>query len=239
MSQLIKPFAVIVPAAGRGLRFNQEVPKQYTLLDGMSILELSLDPIIRFSECLGICLVISREDSQWESLSFEGLELNCIEGGEERFLSVLNGINFWQNSSKTFDFILIHDAVRPCIRKSEIESLFKTLEDTSIDGAVLGTPCRETMKEVSSADNIVKRTVDRRSLWTAFTPQVFRKEALFSAFNNLEDKSVDFSDEASFIEANQGKIKVIEGSRENIKVTLPEDLNIAKSILISQGRISG
>ena len=95
------------------------------------------------------------------------------------------------------------------------------------------------MKEVSSADNIVKRTVDRRSLWTAFTPQVFRKEALFSAFNNLEDKSVDFSDEASFIEANQGKIKVIEGSRENIKVTLPEDLNIAKSILISQGRISG
>ena len=107
--------------------------------------------------------------------------------------SVLNGINFWQNSSKTFDFILIHDAVRPCIRKSEIESLFKTLEDTSIDGAVLGTPCRETMKEVSSADNIVKRTVDRRSLWTAFTPQVFRKEALFSAFNNLEDKFVDFS----------------------------------------------
>ena len=107
MSQLIKPFAVIVPAAGRGQRFNQEVPKQYTLLDGMSILELSLDPIIRFPQCLGICLVISREDSQWESFSFEGPELNCIEGGEERFLSVLNGINFWQNSSKTFDFILI------------------------------------------------------------------------------------------------------------------------------------
>ena len=238
MSQLIKPFVVIVPAAGRGDRFNQELPKQYTLLDGISILQLSLEPIISFSECLGICLVISREDSQWESLSFESPELNCVEGGKERFLSVLNGINFWKNSSKSFDSILIHDAVRPCIRKSEIESLFKTLEDTSIDGAILGAPCSETMKEVSRSDHTVKRTLDRRSLWTAFTPQVFRKEVLFNAMNNLEDKSVDFSDEASFIEANQGKIKVIEGSRENIKVTLPEDLNIAKSILISQGRIS-
>ena len=170
MSQLIKPFVVIVPAAGRGDRFNQELPKQYTLLDGISILQLSLEPIISFSECLGICLVISREDSQWESLSFEGPELNCIEGGKERFLSVLNGINFWQNSSKTFDFILIHDAVRPCIRKSEIESLFKTLEDTSIDGAILGAPCSETMKEVSRSDHSliiyhISSLMDEHAIW--------------------------------------------------------------------------
>ena len=238
MNQLIKPFVAIVPAAGRGERFNQEIPKQFTSLNDMSILQLSLEPITSFQECLGICLVISGEDSDWKSLSLKGPELNFIEGGKERFHSVLNGINFWKNSSKSFGSILIHDAVRPCIRRSEIESLFANLEDTSIDGVILGAPCRETMKEVSSSDHIVERTVDRSSLWTAFTPQLFRKEALFEALNNLEDKSLEFSDEASFVEANEGKIKIIEGSRENIKVTMPEDLNIVKSILINQGRIT-
>ena len=106
MNQLIKPFVAIVPAAGRGERFNQEIPKQFTSLNDMSILQLSLEPITSFQECLGICLVISGEDSDWKSLSLKGPELNFIEGGKERFHSVLNGINFWKNSSKSFGSIL-------------------------------------------------------------------------------------------------------------------------------------
>ena len=104
---MIKPFVVIVPAAGRGDRFNQEIPKQYVRLEGQSILELSLKPLLDFSECVGVCIVIDSDDQYWSSISIEGTKLNFIEGGEKRFDSVMQGLDFWENSSENYNSILI------------------------------------------------------------------------------------------------------------------------------------
>lgn len=235
---MIKPFVVIVPAAGRGDRFNQEMPKQYIRLEGQSILELSLKPLLDFSECVGVCIVIDSDDQYWSSISIEGTKLNFIEGGEKRFDSVMQGLDFWENSNENYNSILIHDAVRPCVKSEDVRSLLESLDDDEIDGAILGFPCKDTMKEVSTLDFTIKKTVDRDSLWMAHTPQVFRKEILFKARKTLETEDQSYTDEAALIEARNGKVKVVKGSWDNIKITFPEDLKLAKSILTNQGRFN-
>ena len=229
-------FVAIIPAAGSSTRYSGEVPKQFLRVDGRTVLELSIKPILDFSECLGVCILVPQDDQYHKALEIkDNPKIFLTEGGTTRINSVMEWIKFWLKSELSYDHILIHDAARPCLRSSDVQQLLDSI-DSEVDGVVLGIPCSDTIKKVSAKGSLVLNTVDRSKLWRAFTPQIFRKEALqnHALEENIKKK---FTDEASLVEANGGKLKMVKGFEDNIKLTFPEDLSLIKSILSSQGRL--
>ena len=229
-------FVAIIPAAGDSSRYSGEVPKQFLKVDGRTVLELSIKPLLDFSECLGVCVLVPPEDQYHKALEIkDNPKIFLAEGGTSRIDSVSKGVKFWQQSELSYDYILIHDAARPCLRSSDVQQLLTSI-DGEVDGVVLGIPCSDTIKKVSAEGSLVLNTLDRSKLWRAFTPQIFRKEVLQK--NALEENiEKEFTDEASLVEANGGKLKMVKGFEDNIKLTFPEDLGLIKSILSSQGRL--
>ena len=229
-------FVAIIPAAGDSSRYSGEVPKQFLKVDGRTVLELSIKPLLDFSECLGVCVLVPPEDQYHKALEIkDNPKIFLVEGGTSRIDSVSKGVKFWQQSELSYDYILIHDAARPCLRSSDIQQLLDSI-DSEVDGVVLGIPCSDTIKKVSAEGSLVLNTLDRSKLWRAFTPQIFRKEVLQK--NALEENiEKEFTDEASLVEANGGKLKMVKGFEDNIKLTFSEDLGLIKSILSSQGRL--
>ena len=231
----MKNFVAIIPAAGKSSRYSAEVPKQFMKLDGRTVLEISLRPLLDFSECIGICVLIPPEDRYHKALDLiDNSKIFITEGGSSRIKSVANGIKFWEQSDVSYDYFLIHDAVRPCLRSSDVQLVLEAI-DNEVDGVVLGIPCSDTIKRVSIKESIILSTLDRTEIWRAFTPQVFKKEVLVKNITE-ENLNKEFTDEASLVEANGGKLKMVQGSKDNIKLTFSEDLNLIKSILSSQGR---
>ena len=229
-------FVAIIPAAGDSSRYSGEIPKQFLRVDGRTVLELSIRPLLDFSECLGVCVLVPPEDQFHKALEIkDNPKIFLAEGGTSRIDSVAKGVKFWQQSDLSYDYILIHDAARPCLRSSDIQQLLESI-DSEVDGVVLGIPCTDTIKKVSAKGSLILNTLDRSKLWRAFTPQIFRKEVLQK--NALEENIVkEFTDEASLVEANGGKLKMVKGFEDNIKLTFPEDLGLIKLILSSQGRL--
>ena len=229
-------FVAIIPAAGDSSRYSGEIPKQFLRVDGRTVLELSIRPLLDFSECLGVCVLVPPEDQFHKALEIkDNPKIFLAEGGTSRIDSVAKGVKFWQQSELSYDYILIHDAARPCLRSSDIQQLLESI-DSEVDGVVLGIPCSDTIKKVSAKGSLILNTLDRSKLWRAFTPQIFRKEVLQK--NALEENiEKEFTDEASLVEANGGKLKMVKGFEDNIKLTFPEDLGLIKSILSSQGRL--
>ena len=229
-------FVAIIPAAGDSSRYSGEVPKQFLRVDGRTVLELSIRPLLDFSECLGVCVLVPPEDQFHKALEIkDNPKIFLAEGGTSRIDSVSKGVKFWQQSELSYDYILIHDAARPCLRSSDIQQLLESI-DSEVDGVVLGIPCSDTIKKVSAEGSLILNTLDRSKLWRAFTPQIFRKEVLQK--NALEENiEKEFTDEASLVEANGGKLKMVKGFEDNIKLTFSEDLGLIKSILSSQGRL--
>ena len=229
-------FVAIIPAAGDSSRYPGEVPKQFLKVDGRTVLELSIKPLLDFSECLGVCVLVPAEDQYHKTLEIKNNpKVFLAEGGTSRIDSVSKGVKFWQQSELSYDYILIHDAARPCLRSSDVQQLLDSI-DSEVDGVVLGMPCSDTIKKVSAEGSLVLNTLDRSKLWRAFTPQIFRKEVLQK--NALEENiEKEFTDEASLVEANGGKLKMVKGFEDNIKLTFSEDLGLIKSILSSQGRL--
>ena len=229
-------FVAIIPAAGSSTRFSGEVPKQFLRVDGRTVLELSIKPLLEFSECLGVCVLVPHEDQFHKALEIkDNPKIFIAEGGTRRINSVAKGVKFWQRSEFSYDYILIHDAARPCLRSCDVQQLLDSIED-EVDGVVLGIPCSDTIKKVSAKGSLILNTLDRSTLWRAFTPQIFRKEVLQK--NALEENiAEEFTDEASLVEANGGKLKMVKGFEDNIKLTFSEDLGLIKSILTLQGRL--
>ncbi len=229
-------FVAIIPAAGDSSRYSGEIPKQFLRVDGRTVLELSIRPLLDFSECLGVCVLVPPEDQYHKALEIkDNPKIFLVEGGTSRIDSVSKGVKFWQQSELSYDYILIHDAARPCLRSSDVQQLLDSI-DSEVDGVVLGIPCTDTIKKVSAKGSLILNTLDRSKLWRAFTPQIFRKEVLQK--NALEENiEKEFTDEASLVEANGGKLKMVKGFEDNIKLTFPEDLGLIKSILSSQGRL--
>ena len=230
-------FVAIVPAAGNSSRYSGETPKQFLTIDGRTILELSIRPLLDFSECLGVCVLVPAEDQYHKTLEIrDNPKIFLVEGGTSRIDSVLKGVKFWQQSELSYNYILIHDAARPCLRSSDVQQLLNSI-DKETDGVVLGIPCSDTIKRLSAKDSLILETVDRSDLWRAFTPQIFKKEVLQK--NTKQNMDKEFTDEASLVEANGGKLKMVKGFEDNIKLTFAEDLGLIKSILSSQGRLEG
>ena len=230
-----KDFVAIIPAAGKSERFLGETPKQFIKVDGRSILELSLIPLLDFSECKGICVVVPLGDQYHKPLEIlESPKISVIEGSNSRMRSVKLGLDFWKNSKISYDFVLIHDAVRPCLRSSDVKELLNNLSE-DVDGVVLGMPSTDTIKEVVGTSNEISTTLERTKIWKPFTPQIFQKNVLNKSFLTI-NQNTKYTDEASIVEANNGVLKMVQGSNDNIKLTFSEDIPLIKSILSSQGR---
>jgi len=223
----------VVPAAGSGSRMNAAVPKQYLTLLGKTILERTLERLASVEEIKGIMVAIAGDDEHWAGTRLpEGVEVCTVVGGAMRHQSVLNALRALKNNLPAREWILVHDAARPCVHPTDISRLITALGDHEV-GGLLGVPVADTMKRVGKG-GAVMGSVDRDGLWHALTPQMFRLGTLIRAIETAQEGGCAITDESSAVEYTGLQPKVIEGRRDNIKVTTAGDLRLAGQFLNCQ-----
>jgi len=221
---------VIIPAAGVGTRMDVDIPKQYISINGKTIIEHTLDCFIQREEIEGIVVAISKEDEYWSTLSVSNNEkIITVPGGDERFQSVLHGLHTLTDKAQDSDWVLVHDAVRPCLNQSVIDRLIINLRSHDI-GGILALPCRDTMKRSNKTGEILE-TVERENLWYAQTPQMFKFGKLLPAIEKALNDKVHVTDEAMAMELSGYKPLLVQGHPENIKITHKDDLLYMKMYL--------
>lgn len=225
----------MIVAAGVGSRFKSEIPKQLTPIFGKTVLEHSLSGLAK-SHFIDHCLiVINALDTITPHLNFE-IPVTFATGGSERWQSVQSGLQaLIKAGAKEDELILIHDAARPTVPVEDINCVIQAAFCEEF-GAILAAPVADTLKKASSntsGHSYIEQTLDRSVIWQAQTPQVFRVGALLQALNHIAVSGIAITDEASAFEALNLPIRLVVGSRKNIKLTYPEDKIIIESILAS------
>jgi len=224
---------VIVPAAGIGTRMGANRPKQYLPLAGRPVLEHTLERLASHPLITEIVVVLANNDEYWTKLNLNNISkpVTTTIGGTERCDSVLNGLNVLTGRANDNDWVLVHDAARPCIRVSDIEQLISQCENS--DGGLLGLPVKDTMKQVDS-ELLVSETLNRDRIWHALTPQMFRYRNLCDSLEQSLKSDKLVTDEAMAIELAGYKPKLVQGHADNIKITQPDDLALAEFYLQQQ-----
>jgi 2-C-methyl-D-erythritol 4-phosphate cytidylyltransferase len=226
---------VVVPAAGRGTRFGGDVPKQYLPVLGRPLIQHTLARLARHPRIAGVCVALGAEDRHWPGWRELGGKpvLTCV-GGAERADSVLAGLAALPAAVREKDWVLVHDAARPCLRRDDIDRLLDHGCAHDV-GAILATPVRDTLKR-ANLHGAVAMTEPRERLWRALTPQLFRRAALSRALESAREASVRVTDEAMAFERLGLAPLLVEGAEDNIKVTTAADLALAEFLL---ARIDG
>ncbi len=215
-SDLLTDVCVVVPAAGVGTRMGAARPKQYIEIHGRTILEHTLSRIASLHP-RRLIVAVAEDDESYKNLpEIAGCEF--VSGGLERTDSVLNGIAALDLQAD--DWVMVHDAVRPCVRLQDILDLYAAVGNSDI-GGLLGIPVVDTVKKVERNKTIA--TIDRRTLWRAQTPQLFRHGILKRALR----ESSDTTDEAAAVESLGFEPIMVPGHGDNIKITTQEDLELA------------
>jgi len=232
-------FYALIPAAGTGTRLRGGVPKQYLALAGKPMLWHAVASVCA-APVHSVFVVLAPGDAEfarrdWSAFSGRLEPLYC--GGETRRDSVFNGMVAAMAAVDADDWMLVHDAARPCLPKRDLESLIRETRDDQI-GGILALPAADTVKKAAKDEAGAMRIAgseDRSQLWLAQTPQMFRCGLLVQA---LRDAKTAVTDEAGAVEQMGLKPRLVAGSRENIKVTFPEDMRIAEAILENRRRRS-
>ena len=225
----------VVPAAGIGSRMQAQTPKQYLPLAGKTVAQWTLERLASIQQLSGIIVPLRDHDPYWQNVKLPGhIRVETVAGGKERSDSVLNGLN-WLNSHVHQDaWVLVHDMARPCVRLADINRLIEQGRQHP-DGALLASPVVDTLKsQTGEALPSVDATVDRQRLWHALTPQFFPVRLLREALINAVSRNAAITDDASAIELMGGSPLLVESARDNIKITMPEDLLMAELILTAQ-----
>jgi 2-C-methyl-D-erythritol 4-phosphate cytidylyltransferase len=224
-------FWSVVPAAGVGKRMNADRPKQYLLLSEKTVLEQTLTRLIESDVFEKIVVAISEGDPYWDNLPIsKSGKIIRAKGGTERADSVLNALAEIENVADENDWILVHDAARPCITSEDIKKLISELENDEV-GGILALSSHDTLKDVDGLQ--ILSTHDRNRIWRALTPQMFRYGALKNALQ-INQGNTAITDEASALEFQGLSPKIVEGRADNIKITRPEDLALAQFYLAQQ-----
>ena len=227
-------FWAVVPAAGVGERMQADKPKQYLLLNGQTVIEHTLQRLAAHPDIAGIIVAISPNDDWWPSIS---VSLDCllhvVEGGAHRADSVLNGLMILSEYLDDDPWVLVHDAARPCLRVTDIDKMLTSLSEHDV-GGILGVLVNDTVKR-TNLNNEIMESVDRRNLWRAATPQMFRLRQLKQGLETAFSQQMTVTDEASAIELMGLSPMMVEGHSDNIKITVPEDLALASWFLQQQG----
>jgi 2-C-methyl-D-erythritol 4-phosphate cytidylyltransferase len=225
----------VVPAAGRGARFSVAFPKQYAPLVGVPMLVRTLDRLLSHPRIAGAMVALSADDEHWPSITeLEGKPVRTCLGGAERADSVLAALEALAEHCAENDWVMVHDAARPCVRHPDIDALLDQGMQHA-DGAILAAPIRDTVKR-GSAGTPISETLDRSTLWRALTPQLFRygelRDALRTTLSNPQLRP-RITDEAAAFEATGRHPLLVQGDDDNIKVTTLHDLALAEFILTS------
>jgi 2-C-methyl-D-erythritol 4-phosphate cytidylyltransferase len=228
---MFKHFALL-PAAGVGARMGAEHPKQYLDIHGQPMIWHTIRAFEQHAAISRVFVVISAQDGWWEGYDWSAFTklvvLRC--GGQTRADSVLNGLRACAEAVSATDWILVHDAARPCISQSLLNKLLAQL-DTDAVGGILAAPVADTLKRQTEAGRIAE-TVPRAGLWGAQTPQMFRHAMLVKALEMVGGEVTGaVTDEASAIEALGLAPKLVESDLTNLKVTYPRDLDVAAWLL--------
>ena len=223
---LLPQYTVVVPAAGIGQRMKADRPKQYLTIVGKTILEHTLENLYAHPQVKHLVVALNPQDNYFSSLAIASQPwITQVDGGDERAESVLAGLSTIENE----EWVLVHDAARPCLAHDDLTKLLAVAQ-YSKHGAILACRVRDTMKRGDASQNILL-TESRDNLWHALTPQFFPLMTLRDALRNAAQQGVQITDEASAIEWAQGTVSLIEGRASNIKVTQPEDLQLAEFYL--------
>ena len=226
MSQIPEQIIAIVPAAGIGSRMGAELPKQYLILNEQTILGHTLDCLLSHPQIDKVIVALNPQDDYFANLSqATHPKLQCVTGGKERADSVLAGLQLADKGA----WALVHDAARPCLTHQDIDKLIASAV-TFPQGAILAAPVRDTMKRTSS-DGVITETVCREQLWHALTPQFFPVAELSRHLTAALAAGVLITDEASAMEWAGVMPAVVTGRADNIKVTHPDDLQLASLFL--------
>jgi len=225
----------IVPAAGRGARFSaatpEAPPKQYAPLLGATVLEWSLRALLAEPRVHAVVVAVAADDVHWPRIEakLDSPKLLTTIGGASRQDTVTNGLDFLSAQAAADDWVLVHDAARPCLNATDLRALLDAVEaDNDSAGAVLAAPVVDTVKR-ELGDQVA--TVDRQGLWRALTPQVFAFAQLRHALKEATLAGVAVTDEAQAIERLGLRPALVQGSPFNVKVTRVADLGLAADIL--------
>ena len=226
----LPPFWALIPAAGIGSRMRADRPKQYLQLAGKSIIEHTLACFLDHPQLRAVVVSLAVDDPYWPTLGCASdPRIQRADGGNERADSVLSGLlRLSELGAQEQDWVLVHDAARPNLARSDLDLLLAELADDPV-GGLLAVPARDTLKR-AGADGRVQATIDRLIIWQAFTPQMFRLGELQHALADALIAGQVITDEASAIEWAGQAPRLIEGRADNLKVTRPEDLRSLASL---------
>lgn len=219
----------IVPAAGSGSRFGADYPKQYLPLAGKPLIWHTLFALCAFPAIDRVWVVISPDDDWWDHYDWSPFapKLEVVRnGGATRAESVAAGLA--AAAAADDDWMLVHDAARPCLSAPMLETLLAELADDPV-GGILAVPVADTLKRADAAGRVAA-TASRDGLWQAQTPQMFRYRLLRDALAACRE----VTDEAGAVEARGMRPKLVRGDAANLKVTYPADLWLAERILLGR-----
>lgn len=227
---------ILIPAAGIGRRMGTELPKQFLRLGSRTVLEHTLSIFLEHPAVRGVALVLGAgvDVPGLDTLRNRG-RLFEVPGGVERADSVRNGLEFLARQGNPRDWVLVHDAARPCLPVEDLDRLIQTLMEDPV-GGILAARSTDTLKW-SDMEGRVIETLDRNRVWRAQTPQMFRLGLLREALNAALAEGVSVTDEASAMERQGFRPRLVEGSPMNIKITRIEDLDAARVYLQKQNRL--
>jgi 2-C-methyl-D-erythritol 4-phosphate cytidylyltransferase len=210
-----------------------DVPKQYLELLGRRVIDHSLQRLLDHPLIVGVYVALSADDGYWADCEHAAdSRVVRVTGGEERCHSVLNALRALQKVADPRDWVLVHDAVRPCLDVGDLALLIETLSDHPV-GGLLGIPMQDTLKRISSDGSVVE-TVPRSDLWRAYTPQMFRLGLLTEALDGALQNGELVTDDASAMELAGHRLLMVEGHAGNLKITRPADLVLAAFHLSQQ-----
>lgn len=228
-----KAIWVIVPAAGSGQRMRSSLPKQYLPIKGVTILEHTINKFLSMDIIAGVIVALAPNDTRFESLAIASHpKVTTTTGGAERSESVLSALGVLKSKILANDWVLVHDAARPCITQAAVKALIEAVKDHSV-GGILGVPVSDTLKHVDH-QLMIESTVDRQNIWQAQTPQLFRYGILLESLRLALNLGNAVTDEASALEMSGYQPQIVAGHRDNIKITHSEDLAIAEFVLDQQ-----
>ncbi len=222
--------AVLIPAAGSGTRFGGKKPKQFTDLDGRAVFIRTIEAFADRDDVTKIVIAIPEDELEmyeikWGAkLDFYGVK--TIIGGEQRWQTVQKLLDEVKDGD--FDLIAIHDAARPCITENTITEVFNAAMEHG--AAIPASKLVGTIKR-SDTDNNILETVDRSELWEAQTPQTFKTEIIFNAYENLSEDDQNITDDAQLVEKSGIKVKLVEADSTNLKITHGIDMAYASVII--------
>jgi 2-C-methyl-D-erythritol 4-phosphate cytidylyltransferase len=222
----------VIPAAGSGSRFSKTELKQYQQIQDLTVLEHTVARLNQLP-LAGYVLAIGAQDDVAKTLALSNpKKAHFCSGGAERVNSVLNALSYLEAFAAEEDWVLVHDAARPCVTQDCLQSLVNTAIHENCS-AILAIPVRDTLKYVAQANTIAK-TVSRDHLWQAQTPQISRLGILKYAIEKALQDGMTITDEASALEYVGEPVKVVQSRSDNIKITYADDLELARLILASQ-----